>query len=553
MLPPEYLEQLADDLMELYGALDEAIVRDIARRLAKAGGVTWTAGWQLRCAQEAGLLYEDIVTEVTKITDASEAQIQALFEDAGAEALRWDTAIYEAAGLSPPPLRQSPAALQRLTAGLKKTNGQLRNLTLTTASQAQQAYIQAATLAEMKIESGAFSYQQAVRDAISQAAANGAWVQYPSGHRDRLDVAVRRAVLTGVNQTAAEISLGYADDMGCDLVETTAHPGARPEHMIWQGKIFSHSGHSSKYPAFISSTGYGTGSGLCGYNCRHSFFPYFEGLSERAYPRERLREYEEKSVSYQGEKVSYYDATQKQRGMEREIRASKRELAALDEAAKATDDPVLQAQLENDFAVASVTLKRREAALKDFLGQTGLQRDSARVQVMGFGRSPAARAVAEHKRIARLANSMYDISTEEANINAYLRDLPLRKKIQSAQTVTTIEPGQFRKHVPGTLEYNQYVAKLERLGQFGPSRLSITQDEAQALIEHYKGTGILERRKGIWRGTEIITVHPEEIGVVVDNRSGKEAATTVFKIHYGPRGTHIVPDYPSKKGAKGRE
>lgn len=81
--------------------------------------------------------------------------------------------------------------------------------------------------------------------------------------------------------------------------------------------------------------------------------------------------------------------------MEREIRASKRELAALDEAAKATDDPVLQAQLENDFAVASVTLKRREAALKDFLGQTGLQRDSARVQVMGFGRSPAARAVAE--------------------------------------------------------------------------------------------------------------------------------------------------------------
>ena len=79
MLPPEYLEQLADDLMELYGALDEAIVRDIARRLAKAGGVTWTAGWQLRCAQEAGLLYEDIGTEVTKITDASEAQIQALF------------------------------------------------------------------------------------------------------------------------------------------------------------------------------------------------------------------------------------------------------------------------------------------------------------------------------------------------------------------------------------------------------------------------------------------------------------------------------------------
>ena len=393
MLPPEYLEQLADELMELYGALDEAIARDVARRLAKAGGVTWTAGWQLRCAQQAGLLYEDVVAEVAKITDASEAQVKALFEDAGVEALRWDADIYEAAGLSPPPLRQSPAALQRLAAGLKKTNGQLRNLTLTTASQAQQAYIQAATLAEMKIESGAFSYQQAVRDAVKQAAGGGAWVQYPSGHRDRLDVAVRRAVLTGVNQTAAEISLGYADDMGCDLVETTAHPGARPEHMVWQGKVFSRSGGSRKYPDFVSSTGYGAGPGLCGYNCRHSFHPFFEGLSDRAYPREKLREYEDKTVVYNGEEIPYYDATQKQRAMERGVRASKRELAALDEAAGAAGDPALRGQLENDFAAASVTLKRREAALRDFVRQTGLQKDGARVQVVGFGRSRAARVI----------------------------------------------------------------------------------------------------------------------------------------------------------------
>ena len=99
-----------------------------------------------------------------------------------------------------------------------------------------------------------------------------------------MDVAVRRAVLTGVNQTTARMQIARADEMECDLVETTAHMGARPEHMDWQGRIFSRSGKSRKYPDFVKSTGYGTGPGLCGWNCRHSFFPYFEGCPSAHIP-----------------------------------------------------------------------------------------------------------------------------------------------------------------------------------------------------------------------------------------------------------------------------
>lgn len=393
MLPPDYLEHVADDVLELYSKLDQTIVRDIVRRLVKTGEVTSTVRWQLAMAQESGLLYDQIIAEVARCSNASEQQVRTVFEDAGVKAVYFDAEIYKAAGLSPPPFAISPAALQVLNAGVIKTNGYLRNLTMTTANQAQQAYISVATLAEMQVESGAFDYDTAIKNAVRSAAKEGAWVQYPTGHRDRLDVAIRRAVLTGVGQTAAQISIAYADDMGCDLVETTAHAGARPAHMEWQGRVFSRSGRSPKYPDFESSTGYGTGSGLCGYNCRHSFFPFFEGLSALAYPREKLQEYENRTVMYEGQKFLLYDATQMQRSMERDIRSIKRELAAYDEAVKSG------ASMQGEFEAAAVKLKRQEAKLNDFLRQTELGKDSARLQVAGFGRSQAQKAVWANKRV----------------------------------------------------------------------------------------------------------------------------------------------------------
>ena len=391
MLPPDYLEHIADDILNLYTQLDQSIVRDIVRRLIKTGRVTDTAAWQIQKAQESGLLYTEVVSEVSRITGASENSVKALFEDAGVASIEYDSQIYEAAGLSPPPLPMSPTAYQVLNAGITKTNGYLTNLTMTTANQAQQAYIKAATLAEMQVESGAFSYNAAIKNAVHQAAKEGAWVQYPTGHRDRIDVAVRRAVLTGVGQTTGEISLSYAQDMGCDLMEITAHAGARPEHAVWQGKIVSLSGRRGYLS--LSDIGYGTGPGFKGWNCRHDWFPFFEGLSSSAYPREKLEEFENRTVSYNGQKIPYYDATQMQRAMERRIRATKRDLAGFDEAMKNGLD------MRGEFNTASVKLKRQEAALKDFLNQTGLMKDSARTQALGFGRSQAQKAVWANKNL----------------------------------------------------------------------------------------------------------------------------------------------------------
>nr|DAZ24198.1 MAG TPA: minor capsid protein [Caudoviricetes sp.] len=398
MLPPDYFDHAADDLLGLYSKLDETITRDIVRRLVKTGGVSATAGWQIQRLQESGVLLDDIIRRVAQLSEASDQHVRALFEDAGVQAVEIDRGIYQAAGLSPPPLRQSLGAMQILQAGVQKTAGHLRNLSMTTAIATQQAYINVVTLAEMQVESGAFDYVTAIRNAVRTAAESGAEVLYPTGHRDKLDVAIRRATLTGVSQTAAQISERYADDMGCDLVETTAHPGARPEHQVWQGQVFSRSGKHPDYPDFIETTDYGTGEGLCGWNCRHSFFPFFEGLSASAYPREKLQEYENQTVQYNGETIKYYDATQMQRAAERQIRATKRELAGYDAGFKAADSEHLRNALNEQFQAAAVKLQRQKSQLDDFLGQTGMLRQDECEQVLGFGRSQAQKAVWATKR-----------------------------------------------------------------------------------------------------------------------------------------------------------
>ena len=166
MLTPDYYEDCADDIINLYAQLDEAIIADITRRIIKTGRITETAKWQIKQAQEMGLLYDDIISEIGRRTDATDAHVRALFEDAGVRTVEYDADIYRSAGLVPVDIRQSPAMMQALNAGFKKTLCNMKNLTLTTANTSQNAYINACNLAYMKITSGAFSYQEAIRQAI---------------------------------------------------------------------------------------------------------------------------------------------------------------------------------------------------------------------------------------------------------------------------------------------------------------------------------------------------------------------------------------------------
>lgn len=399
MLSPDYLSSCTDEILALYDKLNDSIIEDLARRIVKAGRMTDTAAWQAEKLNQAGLAYEDALRRISEITGKSRAELERLFEAAGVESLRFDDGIYKAAGLNPIPLKQSPAMLQMLLSGMEKTRGELENLVRTTANVVQSEFIAACDLAYMQVSSGAFDYNTAICHAVDSAAGGGLRVLYPTGWSDHLDVAVRRAVLTGINQTCGKLQERRMEEMGCELVETTAHAGARESHAVWQGKVFSYDGKSKKYPDFRSSTGYGTGPGLMGWNCRHGFFPFFEGISTRAYSDKELRELDEHKVRYNETDYTDYEASQIQRKLERDIRAQKRMILKIDSAMKEAGSELKEA-MQSDYNLAAAKLKKRERKLKDFLRQTGRLPDSARQQVSGFNRSQAQRAVHGAKKQA---------------------------------------------------------------------------------------------------------------------------------------------------------
>lgn len=383
MLPPDYLDSLPNTVVELFRKVEDDILEDMARRIVKTGEFTKTAQWQAWRMEQLGETREYIFYHLQRLTGKTQGEINAIFEEAGGKALSYDDQIYRAFGLTPGRVNDNPELLDLLRAGARQTQKTFQNLTATTANTATRQFERALDRAWLQVSSGAFDYKTAIRQAMKDLAKAGLQaISYPSGHTDALDVAVRRAVLTGINQTAARLSEARAEEMGCDLVETTAHPGARPEHAPWQGQVFSRSGKSRKYPDFVSSTGYGTGAGLCGWNCRHSFFPFFEGLSSSAYPREKLRAYENQKVNYNGQELSYYEATQQQRYIERKIRRWKREYLMMDAAGQ-------------DTAQAAGKLAQWRAAEREFCKQTGLIKDTFRSQAEGFGRKQAARATAQ--------------------------------------------------------------------------------------------------------------------------------------------------------------
>lgn len=397
-------EPSADRIIALYQQLEDDILSAVIRRILKMGYVSEASKHQLEVLQAAGLLYDDIVQLIADRTDACTAQVKALFEDAGVQTVAIDNSLHEAAGALPIDIRQDSSTRQVLEAGYKKTLGTMQNLVSTTATQTQTAFIQTCDRIYMQVSSGAFSYQEAIMNALRVLADTGATVSYPTGHTDRMDVAVRRCVLTGVSQTAAAVSLRQAEDAGCYLMEITAHSGARPDHAKWQGQLVTITGKDAGkiidgLRVFtLSEIDYGSGEGFKGWNCRHNWHAYYPGLSTPNYTPEELKKLDEPCISYNGKLYTEYEVSQMQRAQERRVRAWKRRCVTAQEGVQSATDEATKATAQAEFDRSARYLKTNEAKLKDFCRQTGQDRDRFREQVLGFNRSTAQKAVHAAKK-----------------------------------------------------------------------------------------------------------------------------------------------------------
>jgi hypothetical protein len=445
--------------LEVHKQLQESILRDIGRRLVNNPGlVTDTAAWQAEKLQQSGMLFDDITKELGKVTKRQQEEIKAAFENAETQIFDYDDAVITAAGFDPVEFKKMSPAMQKMwKATLAKTTTEAINLTKTTAVTSQSAYIEACDLALMQVQSGAFDYNTAIKNACVSVGKKGVNVVYPSGWVDKLDVAVRRSVMTGMNQTAGKIQDMRADELGIDVMELSAHSGARPEHAKWQGKLVSRSGRKGYLS--LNDIGYGEVTGFQGANCSHDWFLFFEGVSKRKYTDEELEELKNETVTYNGKEMPLWEAKDYQRRIERAVKDSKRQLVVLDEALKNANDDYLKAKLQNEFNNRAVKLKVQEAKLKDLCKQTGLYYDSGRVQVFtqitengikNWGKSVSGKAVwAKKQTVDKLTKN--DIIETKKNI-----------EVQDVHYIGKIDPSIFKEEF-GELLTDKVVLTEERI------------------------------------------------------------------------------------------
>lgn len=387
---PSTLDALPEELAELFRNLETTLLDEICSRLNLADQLNEVTVQAVRALRSHGINQKEIERAIRRTTNISEKKLTELLDDVVERNQRYYSELIKIADVTAP---KTLLSIEDTYAIYEQTRQTFRNITQSMAFlldngrsmlRPASAYQWVLDNAVLQVQSGAISYNQAISGAVKQLADSGIkTAEYQSGHMDQIDVAVRRAIMTGINQLCQQYSEQSMDYLETDLVEVSAHIGARntgtgpKNHESWQGKIYRWSKKpkqsSGRYPDFIASTGYGTGPGLGGWNCRHHFYPFVEGVMEPTYSKSDLRAMEGKKreISFEGKQYDGYTATQKQRQIERTIRKLKREQTAYKAAG-----------LTEEYQAVTARIRRLNAEYKAFseAADLPLQRERMRVE-----------------------------------------------------------------------------------------------------------------------------------------------------------------------------
>lgn len=405
-MTPEYLQAAPGYLISLYEDFEADVLNDLCRRLRLSGTVTESALNQIRVLQQQGRSFPYIEKRLRQLTGSSQREIDRMFDEAVERNAAYYREVIDKSVIAAPQSDWEQMLIQQTDAIRRQTQAEFRNLTQSMGFAIREgskvkfygiaeAYQRILDKAFLKVSFGAFDYNTAIRGAVRELTDSGVqMVHYASGWHNRVDVAARRAVMTGITQVSGRYTEQSMEFLDTRYVETTAHGGARniqgpngwEAHTEWQGKWFYWSKNGERdplgrYPDFIQKTGYGYGSGLCGWNCRHSFFAVVPGINEPSYTAEELKNIDPPPFTYQGREYDAYAATQKQRQIEAKMRELKRRLIG----EKASGD-------EKYYAATATRLNRLSEEYKAFSKAAGLRPQPERARVQGFGRSEAVRA-----------------------------------------------------------------------------------------------------------------------------------------------------------------
>ena len=345
----EYKEKIASKIAARYADLEVRIIQDIVRRIKKTGEITSTADWQINRLKILGYSSEDIENALKDTLNASYPEMFELYD----KVIDWEYVrnkdIYEQINAEYIPFEENEHLIQVTSAIKKQSLEDLENITrslgfyldyggrkvLTPLSQVYSGYLDNAC---MDIVTGAFDYNSVLRRVVTQLTNSGLrTIDYASGYSSRVEVAARRAVMTGISQLTGKISDMNAEKLGTEYFEVAWHSGARPTHAVWQGKVWTKQ-------QLTTVCGLGSVTGLLGANCYHEYYPFIPGISERNWTDEWLEEQDRKENTpkeFRGKEYTVYDAKQRQRQMETAMRAQRQKVQLLKEGGADPDDVML--------------------------------------------------------------------------------------------------------------------------------------------------------------------------------------------------------------------
>lgn len=418
MIRPEEYDTYPEPLVKLTREMEENILLDICRRIRKEGYITATAEIQISAMIDLGYSAQEIQREIARITNLSQSVIEEMYKKAAGESDRFETEVYEKMGKEPKPYEQNEFLKSQVDRVSRQTKEEFRNMTSslgfsirkngkTVFLPAARAYQHALDRASLEIQSGAFDARTAIKRAVKELADSGLkTVDYASGRKDSLEVAVRRATVTGLNQISEKVTDWRIEEMESPLVEVSAHGGARDKgtgfvnHKSWQGKVYywkerdkwGRTDLAKKYPDFVRSTGYGNVAGMEGASCRHSKRVFIDGVSRREYTDKQLKNIDPPDFMWKGKKYTTYEATQYQRSLEVKARRYEMEIIAFEGLGLGIED--------KDYQNAAIRLQNIKNEYKAFSQKSNLRAQPERMQMYGWGRGQAARA----NRAAKKAN-----------------------------------------------------------------------------------------------------------------------------------------------------
>lgn len=498
---PELLDALPEELAELFRALELVLLDEICSRLKVADELNEVTVQDIKALRAHGIDLKKIKKAIQKATGISEQKLNKLLDDVVERNQQYYTNVIDLAHITQP---ETLVSIEDTWAIYQQTKRDLRNITQSmgflvdagrTMLPPAKAYQWALDSAALQVQSGAINYNQAIKTAVKELADSGLKVvDYESGHRDHVDVAVRRAVMTGVSQICAKYTEQSSEYLDTPYFEVSAHVGARDKpgpspwssHKDWQGRVYSVR-VGDIYPSIYDVCGLGAVDGLEGVNCRHRRFPWVEGVSERTYTNEQLEHIDDDhGCTFDGKDYTAYEATQMQRRIERTVRKLKREKAAYKAAG-----------LHEDETAVNIRLRRLNAKYKAFSVKAGLpeQPERMRIYFTDDAMLKTANAMKTHRAKVEVSNAKDDRDTLEffgADARDNLNSIVKRRTMKLENGFACFPDGDpLNENVKRVKPLKTYFDVAMNGSQtavgFGTKELNMSPRLLAAVIRHSKG------------------------------------------------------------------